>query len=262
MTVVNVVLGPAAEIIPAASLPSRINASAVAVSTASASAAFATAAVAETTSVSSPAPLFRLIRGAVLCNDATFEAAPTSSAPHTPPALLPPPRIVGGNGTDKALLAWALSLGGAEERHGWLAVLRVPFSSATKEALTVQSSTTSGAAIVFLKGAPDMLLPRCSAVYDEGGAAVPLDAPALDAYDEVLEALGHKGQRIIALCERPLPRAEFPPGYDFDAEGPEPNFPIDDLILVGLVAVTDPPRASTAAAVRELRDAGVQVSWG
>ena len=129
------------------------------------------------------------------------------------------------------------------------------------QAVSIQSSTTSGAATVFLKGAPDFILPRCTAVYNEEGAAVPLDAPALAAFTAALEALGRRGQRVLALCERPLPRTEFPPGFAFLTD-PEPNFPVDDLVLVGLVAVADPPRPTTAAAVRELRDAGVQVGGG
>ena len=112
MTVVHVVLGPAAETLPVAAIPVRANSAALALASSG-------------DGRPSDSALARLVRGAVLCNDASFEAATAPGAE---------PRIVGGNGTDKALLAWALSLGGAEERHGWLAVLGVPFSSVTKQA--------------------------------------------------------------------------------------------------------------------------------
>lgn len=102
MTVVSVVLGEGAENSPASAVPSLI----------------ATASV---------APISRLVRGAMLCNDATY-------APFSLDALSSyPPRIVGGNSTDKALLSWALTLGGASERHAWFPLLSVPFSSVMKE---------------------------------------------------------------------------------------------------------------------------------
>ena len=105
MTVVNVVLGSSAEVSPITRLS-----------------------LARPDSVSAESPLnsalARLVRGAILCNDASFEPAAVVGAP---------PNVVGGNGTDKALLSWSLSLGGATELPGWLCRLRVPFSSVTKQ---------------------------------------------------------------------------------------------------------------------------------
>lgn len=107
MTVVNVVLGSAGEVTPSAGL----------------------CLLRPSPSLSSGQPalltttLARLARGALLCNDASFEPSAVVGVP---------PKVVGGNGTDKALLAWSLSLGGAEELPSWLCRVRVPFSSVTK----------------------------------------------------------------------------------------------------------------------------------
>jgi hypothetical protein len=100
-------MGPTAEIVPAAACPSRV------------------AAVSDATPTNE-SPITRLARGAVLCNEASFDPL-AAAAPGQAP------RIVGGNGTDKALLAWSLTLGGAKELPGWLCRLRLPFSSVTKQ---------------------------------------------------------------------------------------------------------------------------------
>lgn len=115
-----------------------------------------------------------------------------------------------------------------------------------------------GLSTVFVKGAPDFLLGRCDAIYNESGALVPLYYSSRAALAAALETLGRQGQRVLALCERPLPSSDFPPGFIFSTD-PEPNFPLDKLALVGFVAISDPPRSSTAPAVAALREAGVQV---
>jgi magnesium-transporting ATPase (P-type) len=129
------------------------------------------------------------------------------------------------------------------------------------QAVAVHADTTHGASTVFLKGAPDFLLPRCSSLADADapGGTSPLDADARAAFAAALDALGRQGKRVLALCERPLPLDAYPPGYTFMSD-PELNFPVEDgLILVGLLAIADPPRVSTAPAVRALREAGVAV---
>ena len=138
--------------------------------------------------------------------------------------------------------------------------LSVGLSSVVCQALAVHSDNTHGASTVFVKGAPDFLLPRCTSFADDSASSgvTPLDAPTRAAVAAALESLGRQGQRVLALCERPLRHADFPPGFAFSAD-PELNFPVDDLILVGLVAIADPPRASTAPAVRALRDAGIRL---
>ena len=133
-------------------------------------------------------------------------------------------------------------------------------ASVVRQALAVHSDNTHGASTVFVKGAPDFLLPRCTSFADDSapGGVSALDAPTRAEFAAALDRLGRQGQRVLALCERPLIHADFPPGFAFSAD-PELNFPVDDLILVGLVAIADPPRASTAPAVRALRDAGIRL---
>ena len=242
MSVVNVVTGTAAETLGVAE-----------------------AAVRGAKSASSIAALARC---ASLCNDATIQASQplgaalpvASSAVSIAIAPVPAPAIVGGNGTDKALLAWAASLGqGTEARDAFVPVHAIPFSSVTKQAVAVQTGAMDGVSTVFVKGAPDALLPRCSHFSTEDADAAPLTDAARAAFEAALDALGRQGKRVLALCQRVLPRDVFPPGFAFSSD-PEPNFPLDGLTLLGLVAIADPPRLSTAPAVAALRIAGIRVA--
>lgn len=54
-----------------------------------------------------------------------------------------------------------------------------------------------------------------------------------------------------------LPIDEFPPGYEFDPDGP--NFPLTGLRFVGLLSMIDPPRAAVPDAVGKCRSAGIKV---
>lgn len=250
MTVVNVVLGPNADVLPVA----------------------ACADVAADSHA-----LMRLAADAALCNEASIQAAPAladagipvdeeqvkvgevsmSHATIAPAPAEQAPTIVGGNGTDKALLAWAATLGGAEARVTHFQKLAIPFSSATKQAISVQLDTSSGIATVIVKGAPDGVLPRCTSVYDDAGEAQLLTPDVSARLVAACNMLGKQGQRVLAICERVLPADTFPPGFAFSSD--PLNFPIDALTLAGLIAVADPPRESTAPAVLALRGAGVSV---
>ena len=132
MTVVNVVLGPAATIIPVADLPTAPRPDLSSAAAASSSGA--------------PSALERLVRAAALCNDSVVKPPavdfPTGVAGSDGSGAEPTPRlattaspavVVGGNGTDKALMEWALARGGAADLAAWSRVLCIPFSSVTKQ---------------------------------------------------------------------------------------------------------------------------------
>jgi calcium-translocating P-type ATPase len=89
---------------------------------------------------------------------------------------------------------------------------------------------------VLVKGAPDALLPRCTAP---------------DAAADALQALAERGLRVLAVASRSLDNGELPTSAK-DAER--------DLTLLGLVALEDPPRHGAADAVAACRRAGIRVA--
>ncbi len=120
------------------------------------------------------------------------------------------------------------------------------FTSERKR-MTVVEQTGEGL-VAHVKGAPEAILPRCTAV-QVGDRAEPMTdahrAEAVAAYRRFAEA----GQRTLALARRTLPD-----GRALDADAVE-----RDLVLLGIVGIEDPPRPEAEAAVREAERAGIRV---
>jgi calcium-translocating P-type ATPase len=107
-----------------------------------------------------------------------------------------------------------------------------------------------GGVTVHAKGAPEEVLARSTRI---GG---PVDHVALTDAERarVLEALDRyasQGLRVIAIARRRLPDGTDAPTRREDAER--------DLVLLGLVALFDPPRPEVADAVARCHDAGLRI---
>jgi cation-transporting ATPase I len=101
-----------------------------------------------------------------------------------------------------------------------------------------------------VKGAPEVLLPRCVAVA-ESDARTALDRSARQRADKVVESLAGQGLRVLAVAGRRL--EEAPNGLDPD----DAEELADDLVLLGFVALADIPRPAAAETVTTLAAAGI-----
>ncbi|KAK7101316.1 hypothetical protein V1264_024110 [Littorina saxatilis] len=110
--------------------------------------------------------------------------------------------------------------------------------------------------LLVMKGAPERIMDRCTAVMLHGKEQ-PIDDHFREAFNAAYLELGGLGERVLGFSDYFLPSEEFPPGYNFDAEGP--NFPITGLRFVGLMSMIDPPRAAVPDAVGKCRSAGIKV---
>ncbi len=88
---------------------------------------------------------------------------------------------------------------------------------------------------LFVKGAPDAVFPKC---------VVPVGAT------DAVQTLANRGLRILAVASRRIVGAR--PASADDAE--------QQLALLGLVAIEDPPRRGAAAAIAACRRAGIRVA--
>ena len=104
--------------------------------------------------------------------------------------------------------------------------------------VTVQKPEGS---FVFAKGAPDLLLPRCSRCRSDG-RELPLDEAFRRRVQAQADRFAEEGRRVIAAAYKPA-----------DAADPESG-----LIFLGLAALTDPPRPDAARAVRECLSAHIR----
>jgi calcium-translocating P-type ATPase len=100
--------------------------------------------------------------------------------------------------------------------------------------------------ILYVKGALETLLPLCTRVLNAEGN-VPLDAEGARALIARQDGLASDGLRVLALAERRLAPEETPDELE------------EDLTLLGLVALEDPPRPEVPDAVARCHSAGVRV---
>ena len=132
-------------------------------------------------------------------------------------------------------------------------VAELPFSSDRKLMSTVHRDTATRRLIVFTKGAPSVLLARCT---DElvGNEHHPLTPARREAILHVTEELAGQSLRTLGVAGRWLPVDAVPVSED-GAVNPRIE---QSLVFAGLIGMIDPPRPEAREAVRRARDAGIR----
>ena len=122
----------------------------------------------------------------------------------------------------------------------------IPFSSERQYMASLHDAVDPAALVVLAKGAAERILAMCGAQMDDGGALRPVDRAAVLAAAEMLAG---RGRRVLATAMCP---ANDPTVLDQD-------FLPGTLVLTGLQAMLDPPRAAASAAVQSCHAAGIAV---
>jgi Ca2+-transporting ATPase len=160
---------------------------------------------------------------------------------------------VHGDPTEGALIVAALKAGldHEEMETGLPRVAEVPFSSERKLMSTVHAVGAGSAPLrAMTKGAPDVLLSRCSheLVGEETRPLSPERRAAIAARND---GLADEGLRTLGIAFRSLPGARATDGFDEAVE--------QDLVFLGIVGMIDPPRPEAKAAIAEAGTAGIRV---
>ena len=165
-----------------------------------------------------------------------------------------------GDPTEGALVVLAMKGGinidGVRASHRRIA--EVPFDSTLKFMVTFHRiATTSGAEVVrmFVKGAPDVILDRSTTVIGNGGTALAMR----DNHAHLLahnNRLAHEGMRVIAIAQRDLTIEAW---NEFESSEMAPVDLANDLVLLALVGIVDPPRPEAKLAIAEAKQAGIAV---
>lgn len=118
----------------------------------------------------------------------------------------------------------------------------------------------SSSLVLMCKGAPDVLLKRCTSIIGPAGV-VPLSHDVLNRLTRVQEAWATKGQRVLLLAKRVVPTASLPDmAFDDPAFADHVNMHVNqDLTVVGLVGIVDPPRADIPETIAIMRGAGIRI---
>jgi len=156
-----------------------------------------------------------------------------------------------GDPTEGALLAFAAK--GAVERDAveksLPRIAEIPFDSAHKFMATFHRDGEQ--VRLFVKGAPDVLLARCSRVYAKAGTE-DIDEGARSRINDEYSAMAEQGQRGLMVATRVIAAAGF------DATGNLAEH-VQALEFVGLIGLVDPPRPEARAAIALCKQAGIQV---
>ncbi|RUQ36129.1 MAG: cation-transporting P-type ATPase [Candidatus Competibacteraceae bacterium] len=121
----------------------------------------------------------------------------------------------------------------------------IPFESEHRFMATLHRDQDDHA-IVYVKGAPERILTMCAC--ERGLEDMQPLRP--DYWRQQVEELAAAGQRVLAIAFRSLPDAQSTLAVaDIEV----------DLILLGLLGISDPPREEAIRAVRQTQQAGIRV---
>lgn len=118
----------------------------------------------------------------------------------------------------------------------------IPFDSDRK--LMSTKYALHGVATILTKGAPDVLLQRCSSYRDEQGIHTLSDAVREEIKDRN-QNFSENGLRVLAFAYK-----ESEESLTLESE--------KELIFLGLVAMADPPRPESVEAVKNAKKAGIR----
>ncbi len=160
---------------------------------------------------------------------------------------------VQGDPTEGALIVAARKAGLEADvlgaRFGRIA--EVPFSSQRKLMSTVHSDAEREERLLaFTKGAPDVLLGRCTSE-QVGDQVRVLDAARRAEIMAWNDTLADEALRTLGMAYRSLPKDAFE-AKDVDEDVEE------ELIFLGLIGMLDPPREEAKDAVARTRAAGIR----
>lgn len=175
-----------------------------------------------------------LLTACILCNDAEL-------------ALENGKWRIRGDPTEGALVVVAEKAGinVSEVRTRFPRIGEVPFSSERKRMATMHYGNDE-AKLVFLKGAPEVVLERCSRIYEPNGIEK-LSPESREALLDDAEAMAQRALRILALAYREGKRID-----DSNEDTLE-----NDLVFLGIVGMIDPPRADAVEAIKASKFVGI-----
>ncbi|MCC6803840.1 MAG: calcium-translocating P-type ATPase, PMCA-type, partial [Anaerolineae bacterium] len=184
-------------------------------------------------------PNERLVAEAISSNS----TANLSRVPGEPVQML-------GDTTEGALLLWLHERGidYVTQRSSLLVDTQLTFSAERKYMGTLGMSSATGAPVVYLKGAPEIILEQCAWILTPDGVVSLDDEQRLEIEDH-LHGYQRRGMRTLAFSYKPVPA--------------ETQRNVEDLavnmIWLGYVAIADPIRPEVPTAIQACREAGIAV---
>ena len=158
-----------------------------------------------------------------------------------------------GNPTEAAMLLWLDAQGHDYEklRADAKIVNQLTFSTERKYMATVVDSPLLGAKVLYMKGAPEIVLGHCKDVATKHGTT---SASGMQAdIEALLLSYQNQAMRTLGFAYKIL--------TDKEAEAPYKDglLSVKDLTYLGVVAISDPVREDVPRAVEACRKAGIDI---
>jgi Ca2+-transporting ATPase len=154
-----------------------------------------------------------------------------------------------GDPTEGALLTAAAKAGirKAELESRSLFVEEIPFDSERKLMSVIRRAEHVSALTAYVKGAPDILLDRCTQIM-ENGRLRPIHKDDRGRIDHMIDYLSGQALRVLAMARRE---------FDAPPETWSDSIVERDLTFLGLTAMIDPPREEVKTAVAKCQASGI-----
>jgi Ca2+-transporting ATPase len=180
-------------------------------------------------------PLQMFLQGGLLCNDAILEKKEGKW-------------VIKGDPTEGALVVAAVKAGlrETEMRLENPRLEEIPFSSERKRMSTIHQMA-DGKRVVFMKGAPEVVLQGCSHLFDDSGIKELNEAEKAKIL-KVNEEMAQGALRVLGCAYRDCPER---------IECTEENIECD-MIFLGLAGMMDPPREEAIEATKVCKQVGIR----
>jgi P-type Mg2+ transporter len=151
---------------------------------------------------------------------------------------------------DKAVVSKAVDKEIASISKDYKLIDEIPFDFVRRRMSVILQNKNDKSRMFYCKGAVEEMLERCTMVEESTGVYKPLDQETLDRIVYLQNQLSEDGLRVVAVAYKPVD------------DWKEDQFSVKDekdLIFSGYIAFLDPPKETTAEALKLLRNHGISV---
>jgi len=180
-----------------------------------------------------------LLMGATLCTNANYDG-----------------KNVIGDTTEGALIVAAAKAGVMKENleEQYPRVHEIPFTSERKR-MTTMHKGSEGKLLVFMKGAPEVVLGRCTRILKDGKTKK-MSEKEREAVLKANEGMANGALRVLGVAFKEL--AGMKP-ESFNRKGMDESLE-KNLVFIGLAGMIDPPREEAREANRLCQQAGIKTA--
>ncbi|MBP7073605.1 MAG: calcium-translocating P-type ATPase, SERCA-type [Clostridia bacterium] len=181
-----------------------------------------------------------LLSAGVLCNDSTLEQ---KDAKENLWGII-------GDPTEGALVVAGAKAGydKAKMNEGHVRIEEIPFDSERKMMTTFHDNFKQNKIVSFTKGAPDIILGRCSKML-QNGSVIDLTEAMKQQIAKVNSEFAGDALRVLAFTYRE---------YDKLPEAISSDSIEKDLVFIGLMGMIDPARVEAFEAIKTCKEAGIK----